>query len=250
MKILYFTSTGNNLYISKKLGGELLSIPQLMKNSEFDISGDIVGIVFPVYYATSPKMIRKFLKKVNIKADYLFLICSYGADGDHNALKIMTKTFEKKGINVNYTNSVLMVDNYLPMFDMAQEKAIKSYSEIDRQIESIKKDIDSKKEYKLSKKSFTDVPHIEKILEKTMSRKFSIVVGEGCVGCQVCSRVCPQDNITLTEDKPLLADNCEFCLGCVHHCKSNVLNINKEQNPSERFINPYIKLSEIIKSNI
>ena len=162
----------------------------------------------------------------------------------------MRKTFEKKGINVNYTNSVLMVDNYLPMFDMAHEKAIKNYAEIDRQIESIKKDIDSKKEYKLSKKSFTDVPHIEKILEKTMTRKFSIVVGEGCVGCQVCSRVCPQDNITLTEDKPVLADNYEFCLGCVHHCKSNVLNINKEQNPSERFINPFIKLSEIIKSNI
>lgn len=175
MKILYFTSTGNNLYISKQLGGELFSIPQLIKNQEFSIIDDCVGIVFPVYWATSPKMIREFVKKVEITTDYLFLICSYGSDGDQNALKIMTKTFEKRGIKVNYTNSVLMVDNFLPIFDMAQEKLIKKDSDIDKQIDLIKKDIGSRKDYKLSKKSFTNVPFIEKVLEKTMTEKYHII---------------------------------------------------------------------------
>ena len=82
MKILYYTSTGNNVYISKRLGGELLSIPQLMKDNIFDIEDDAVGIVFPVFFATSPKTIRQFIEKVNIKTDYLFLIYSYGSDGD------------------------------------------------------------------------------------------------------------------------------------------------------------------------
>ena len=124
MKILYFTSTGNNLYIAQNLGGELLSIPQLVNDNIFDIEDDVVGIVFPVYYATSPKILREYLKKVNITTDYLFLIASYGSDGDQNALRIMTKTLEKRGMAVNYTNSVLMVDNYLPMFDMAKEKEV------------------------------------------------------------------------------------------------------------------------------
>lgn len=35
MTILYFTATGNCLYVAKQLGGELLSIPQLMKNGTF-----------------------------------------------------------------------------------------------------------------------------------------------------------------------------------------------------------------------
>ena len=143
MKILYFTSTGNNLYISKKLCGELFSIPQLMKNNDFNVEDDVVGIVFPVYFATSPKMIRKFLEKVNIVCNYLFLICSYGSDGDQNAFRIMIKTLKKKGLNVNYANSVLMVDNFLPVFDMAKEKAIKNDSDIDKQIEFIKNDIES-----------------------------------------------------------------------------------------------------------
>ena len=30
MKICYFTATGNCLYVAKQIGGELLSIPQLI----------------------------------------------------------------------------------------------------------------------------------------------------------------------------------------------------------------------------
>ena len=63
MKLLYYTSTGNNLYISKELGSELLSIPQLMKNDELDIEDECVGIIFPVFFATSPKTVREFVKK-------------------------------------------------------------------------------------------------------------------------------------------------------------------------------------------
>lgn len=248
MKILYFTSTGNNLYISKQLGGELISIPQLMKERKYDIEDDVVGIVFPVFYANSPKMLREFIEKVNIKADYIFNICSYGSDGDMNALKLMKKTLKKRGINVNYSNSVLMVDNYLPMFDMEKEKEIKQDSDIDKQIEIIKKDIEERKEFMISKKSFSNVPFIERVLEETMTKRFSLVVGDGCDNCRICTMVCPRGNIHL-EDKPIMGDNCDFCLGCVHHCKNNVFRINNELNENARYRNSHIKVSEIIKSN-
>ncbi len=249
MKILYFTSTGNNLYIAKKLGGELLSIPQLIKNNRFDIEDESIGIIFPVFYANAPKIVREFIEKARFKTDYLFLIASYGSDGDQNAFKILKKAFNKKGMKVNYTNSVLMVDNYLPMFDMKEEKEIKDDSDIDSQIEIIKKDIESRKEFHLNKKSFTDVPFIEKVLESTMTKRFHIIVGDGCSDCKVCSRICPKGNIDLSGEKPVIGDDCLFCLGCVHHCKENVFTINNEKNSEERFSNPHIKVSEIIKSN-
>lgn len=249
MKILYFTSTGNNLYIAKKLGGELLSIPQLIKNNRFDIEDESIGIIFPVFYANAPKIVREFIEKARFKTDYLFLIASYGSDGDQNAFKILKKAFNKKGMKVNYTNSVLMVDNYLPMFDMKEEKEIKDDSDIDSQIEIIKKDIESRKEFHLNKKSFTDVPFIEKVLESTMTKRFHIIVGDGCSDCKVCSRICPKGNIDLSGEKPVIGDDCLFCLGCVHHCKENVFTINNEKNNKERFSNPHIKVSEIIKSN-
>lgn len=117
------------------------------------------------------RKVREFVKKANIKAAYLFLITSYGSDGDQNALKIMKETLNGRGIHVNYTNSVLMVDNFLPVFDMAHEKEIKKDLDIDGQIERIKNDISNRREYIFDKKPFTDVENIEEILETTMTEK-------------------------------------------------------------------------------
>lgn len=202
-----------------------------------------------MFFATSPKTLRKFVEKVNIKADYFFIITSYGADGDQNALKIMKETFNDRGIHVNYTNSILMVDNFLPKFDMAHEKEIKKDSDIDNAIEKIKIDIANKREYIFDKKPFTDVENIEQILETTMTTQYHIQVGDECNQCRICTQVCPRGNVTLTDSKPVIGDECDFCLGCVQHCKTRNLTINDELNPNERYRNSHIKISEIIKSN-
>lgn len=249
MKTLYYTSTGNNLYIAKQIGGELLSIPQLMKNEVFDIEDDAVGIIFPVFFATSPKTLREFLKKVNIKTDYLFLITSYGSDGDQNALRIMKETLNSRGINVNYTNSVLMIDNFLPVFDMAREKELKKDLDVDSAIESIKQDIIDGKDYIFDKPMFSDVANIEEVLETTMTGKYHILVGDDCSDCRIFLKVCPRGNIAISENGPAIGDDCDFCLGCVQHCKTYTLTINDELNPNERYRNPNIRISEIIKSN-
>lgn len=249
MKILYYTTTGNNLYIAKQLGGELYSIPQFMGNDVFDIEDDVVGIVFPVFFATSPKSIREFIAKVNIKADYLFLITSYGSDGDQNALRIMKETLNGRGIHVNYTNSVLMIDNFLPVFDMAEEKEIKKDLDVDGQILKIKQDILDRRDHIFDKPMFTDVDNIEEVLESTMTSKYHIMVGDECSQCRMCVMVCPRGNVTLQDDGPVFGDDCDFCLGCVQHCKTNTLTINDELNPDERYRNPNVRISEIVKSN-
>ena len=76
----------------------------------------------------------------------------------------------------------------------------------------------------------------------------NIFYHQGCINCGIYTKVCPRANIILTEEKPVLEDDCEFCLGCVHHCKNKVFTINNEPN-DERYINSHIKISEIIKSN-
>ena len=82
-----------------------------------------------------------------------------------------------------------------------------------------------------------------------MTEKYHIQVGENCSMCEICTKVCPRGNIEITDKKPHFKDNCDFCLACIHHCKTQTLTINDEANPKERYRNPNIKLSEIIKSN-
>lgn len=48
MAILYFTATGNNLYVAKKIGGNLISIPKAVKEGNFNFFDDKIGIVFTI----------------------------------------------------------------------------------------------------------------------------------------------------------------------------------------------------------
>lgn len=47
MKVLYFTATGNSLRVAKEIGGEPLSIPQMIKEGRYEFSDDKIGMVFP-----------------------------------------------------------------------------------------------------------------------------------------------------------------------------------------------------------
>lgn len=49
MTIFYFTSTGNCLYVAKRIGGNLYSIPKLMQAKTFKFKDDVVGLVYPTY---------------------------------------------------------------------------------------------------------------------------------------------------------------------------------------------------------
>ena len=76
MTILYFSATGNCLSVAKKLGGNLLSIPQLVKHEQYEIEDDVIGVICPTYCADAPRMVQQYLAKAKLKADYTFMICT------------------------------------------------------------------------------------------------------------------------------------------------------------------------------
>ena len=79
--ILYFTGTGNCLYVARELADEhteLLSIPQLVKQGRYTFEADEIGIVYPVYGHMPSNMVREFIKKAQLKAGYKFAVLTYG----------------------------------------------------------------------------------------------------------------------------------------------------------------------------
>ena len=47
MTTCYFSATGNYLYVARQIGGNLLSIPLLMRQETIEITDDVVGVVCP-----------------------------------------------------------------------------------------------------------------------------------------------------------------------------------------------------------
>ena len=108
MKIIYFTGTGNCLSVAKCFEAELLSIPQMIKNNIYEIEDDVIGIVYPVYAVSVPDIVRNYLEKCKINANYTFVIATYGftACGSLNEMK---KLLKSNGNKADYYSSLLMV---------------------------------------------------------------------------------------------------------------------------------------------
>ena len=54
MKIFYNTSTGNSLYVAKKIKNafencELISIPKAIKNNNFEVEDEMIGFIYPIH---------------------------------------------------------------------------------------------------------------------------------------------------------------------------------------------------------
>jgi len=246
MKILYFTATGNNLYVAKRIGDEYYSIPKLIKDGSFDFEDEKIGIIFPVYYIGVPKIVEDFLNKVRLKSKYIFVIATYGAFSGSTTRHLL-EIGKRNGIEFSYINEIVMVDNYLPGFDMNKQVQEQSKKNIEENLEKIIKDIEEGRKY--IKKHTIIREGLRVLADKFYDNKFekNFSVDNNCNGCKTCERVCPVDNIKV-DKKPVFNNNCQHCLSCIHNCPKRAISIKKEKN-KVRFINENITLKEIIDSN-
>ena len=254
MKILYFTGTGNSLYVAKKIGGELISIPQAMKDKVFEYEDEKIGIVCPTYCLRPPKMVIEFMKNVQLKSPYIFMIYTFGTRYC-DAPEWTTEFVKNKNYKIDYINGIRMVDNYLPMFDMNEE--IKIDKNIESQIEQIIQDIHiNKKEIPVP--SNWDREHTKELEKMNMEKpEFNngsqITITDACIKCGICTKVCPVGNIKIEEHSEKAtrkSKECEFCLACANNCPVKAIKLNiMDKNPEARFRNEHIDVQEIIKSN-
>jgi ferredoxin len=250
MKIFYFTTTGNSLYIAKHIGGELLSIPQMLQQEKTHFKDDAIGFVVPCYGFDVPQIVSKFMEKHSFEADYFFAIMSYG-----NILAAGLLEFEKlankSNIKLNYTNEMLMVDNYLPGFKVENQLAKAPSRKIDEHIQIIVEEIKNRHENRVEKLSVgmkilsAAIHRFNKFLKPNIDNRFSI--DDHCTQCGTCTKVCPMNNIVV-ETQPEYQHNCSFCLACIHNCPEKSIHLKGEKSGS-RFRNEHIALKEIITAN-
>jgi len=246
MKVLYFTATGNSLYVAKRFGGECYSIPKLMKEGQFEFKDEKIGIIFPTYYLGVPKIVEEFLSKVNLKSKYIFAVATYGAFSGAVSSHLF-KIGKRNGIEFSYINEIIMIDNNLAIFDIKKQIEKESEKKIEENLVKIIKDVEEGKEY--IKKHPIIMNGMRLLSGKLSNNEFqnNFSVDNNCNGCKTCERVCPVDNIKV-EKKPIFNNNCQQCMACIHNCPKKAIGIKKEKNKT-RFINQNITLKEIIDSN-
>lgn len=124
--------------------GQLYSIPQIIKDKHLDYEADEIGFVFPDYAATAPLMVREFVSKAHFKAQYIFSVITFG-NFAANVADWWNDFCKEKGLQNHYINTLLMVDNYLPVFDMNEQ--VKIDKKIPENLAAIVGDIHEHKQF-------------------------------------------------------------------------------------------------------
>lgn len=257
--ILYFTGTGNCLYVARQLADEhteLLSIPQLVKQGRYTFEADEIGIVYPVYGHMPPNMVREFIKKAHLEAGYKFAILTYG-NRKCSSVEIWDDVSRKAGGPFDYITTMIMVDNWLPNFDMNEQ--IKIDKHIPESLERIRTDLAAQRRWhepvtELERQQHAGFLQASGVNPETgflLHSQDAFTITDACIGCGICTEVCLRGNYELTSTGVKTEGACEFCFACIHNCpqKAILFKQMKEVNPNARYRNEHVSLWSIKEAN-
>lgn len=225
--IFYFTGTGNSGYVANEIAkvndDRVISISKLINeksNLEFNLKDDeIIGFIFPIYAWAAPKKVIDFIRKVkfnNYKNNYIFSIATCGANIG-NAINIIEKEIDKKGMKLASGFSLVMPNNYMIAGDVdSKDIERKKLEEAKIEIDKINKIIKERKN-KIFELEKGFAPGILSNIINPLFNKFGINVNkfystDDCISCGLCEKVCNSNIITLVEGKPKWEGKCCQCV--------------------------------------
>jgi ferredoxin len=255
-KIFYFSGTGNSLRVAQLLTNELgnsMAIPIPSTKNGIDLNDvDVVGIIFPIYAWTMPRMVRDFLKKLTaIKKQncYYFAVCTMKSQSGIAIEQIQTM-FNDAGLKLSASYEVAMPGNAILAYDIEDIEPLKNIiSNADHQIVQIADDI---KYLRVNAHPKTPILRYAFVnimgsigLSMTPDKKYR--TNGNCNGCGICKSLCPSCNIEIENKKPLwLKKNCEYCMACIHWCPHQAIQCGNITVNRKRYHHPSVTVKEMV----
>ncbi len=246
--VFWFSGTGNSLHAAKLLSGELGNLPLgqitgAAPTGAIGGKGAKIGFVFPSYYGNLPRAVRAFVEKLEIRPNtYIFGVVTMGAVGQ-GSVAALDKALKEKGLRLNYGRGGRMPANYVISYNPADPaKSGKTLEKADERLRSVATEIAA------GAQSVKTIPVTAKNLYKDISAlDTAFTVNDSCTNCGLCERICPVENIILTDGKPVWQHHCEHCVACISWCPAKAIEYGEKTISRRRYRNPQIRVDELTR---
>ncbi len=235
--ILYYSGAGNTKFIAKKIKNNLsankykVTIQRITQATSTQAiqEADIYIIGFPVYDLSAPESVKNTINNFNPNNKRILYFCTK-AFLSAESIRELSEISSKKGYKTIGTLDLFMpATDALALFakkNSRSEKILKSFHShnIDGKISNFLNKIESTKEIKIRKKTYTYLSFlIPSKTKKTFHDQYVKYIPEFysekdiCIKCMLCVNGCPRENIQY-DDGIKFGLNCDMCLACLHHC--------------------------------
>jgi ferredoxin len=278
-EIYYFSGTGNSLHVAKELQARipetrLIPIVSLLHGDTVKTGAETVGLVFPQYASSTPKVVNRFIGRLDLAtAKYIFAIATRGGTTCY-AFGQIDKLLKKKGRRLDAYFVLTMPGGSEPLVEeyaekITEERIARLESEMLGRLDSIGAIITAHKINRDEDCRGIDAPPpaflkpympIIKLLElhliplgKLAESNFGFYADSKCTGCGLCEQVCLAQKIRMVNGKPMWQKKAECfgCLACLNYCPETAVQVEstwylKSRTPENgRYHHPEITAKDI-----
>lgn len=243
--IIYFSGTGNSRYIAKRIADnirdELIDANDKIKRRDTRTIqvNDRLVVVTPTYAWRIPWLVRDWIRKTYFQGvRQVWFVMSCGAEIG-NAAKYNRLLCEEKDFDYMGTAQIVMPENYIALFHTPEtEKARQIVSDAEPVIDNVCRQIVAGHAFAAPRNNLYDrvmSGPVNKLFYPLCVKAKAFHVSDDCIGCGKCVKLCPLNNITLENNKPVWGRKCTHCMACISYCPEKAIEYGKKSSKKERY---------------
>lgn len=243
--ILYFSGTGNSGYAARRiadgLGEPLLCLNDRIKAGDTAPveTGERLVIVTPTYAWRIPRIVEDWLLHTELTgAKRAWFVMTCGSEiGD--ADRYNRRLCQEKDLACMGTAQIVMPENFIAMFNAptveeARRIVAKAEPFIDRAIAAIRAGhMFSPPRKKLYDRIASSA--VNPVFYLLFVKANPFTASDVCIGCGKCEKLCPLNNITLQNARPVWGTNCTQCMACICYCPTRAIEYGKKSAGKPRY---------------
>ena len=243
--VLCFSGTGNSRYlagrIAEALRDETVDLNAKIRandHSRLQTGRDVI-VAAPTYAWRIPRIVSEWLDKTELAgAQRIWFVMDCGGEIG-NAAKYNRRLADRKRLRYMGTAQIVMPENDIAMFIAPEpEKAREIVRKAEPVLDAVLVQLKAGQPFAAPRNNLYDrvmSGPVNPVFYRFFVKASPFHANDACVGCGLCARNCPMNNIRIENGRPVWGRECTHCMACICYCPTKAIEYGKKSVGKPRY---------------